>query len=157
MRTKQLSTKYSPIKRATLALLTCAFLLGVVGACDDGTTPPFGSFDAVVFGAVKTMEAVPLSGAVVRVRLYRDSLDARPSNFSPVRSDETGIFTRQVAFPTDPSVAGLDIEVEAPPGSGLADTTFTVEPVELEFRTDPPFDSLRVDVVLPPETSDDDK
>jgi len=67
-----------------------------------------------------------------------------------VRSDETGVFTRRVAFPTDPSVVGLDIEAEAPPGSGLADTTFTVEPVELEFRTDPPFDSLRVDVVLPP-------
>lgn len=148
--TQHVSTHYLSV------VLVCVLLLGVLGACDDGTTPPQGSLDAVIFGTVETEDATPVERAVVHVRLYRDSLDAPPSRFRPVRSEATGLFTRRVAFFAEPSIVGLDIEAEAPPGSGLSDTTLTIEPVELEFRTDPPFDSLRVDVVLPPAPSDEE-
>ena len=156
MRTTKTNAQHISMHYLSL-ILTCMILLGVVGACDDGMPPPQGSLDAVIFGTVETEDATPVERAVVHVRLYRDSLDAPPSRFRPVRSEATGLFTRRVAFFAEPSIVGLDIEAEAPPGSGLADTTFTVEPVELEFRTDPPYDSLHVDVVLPPETSDDDE
>ena len=158
MHSTQTNANYNLTKHIALTL-ACTLFLIVVGACDDDNPPgtsPFGSVDAVIFGTVETEDATSVEGAVVHVRLYRDSLDASPSRFRPVRSETTGLFTRRVAFPADPSIVGLDLEVEAPPGSGLADTTFTVEPVELEFRTDPPFDSLRVDVVLTPEPSDDE-
>ena len=128
--------------------LLCILLLGM-SACDSGHTPPFGSLEAVVFGTVESNAGIPVPDAAVRILAHMDSCEAQPNRLGPVESKANGQFTSNIAFAFTPTIACLTIEAEAPPESGLRDTTFTVAPVELAFREESPFDSLRVDVTLP--------
>jgi hypothetical protein len=143
------TTRPSFVRSIVLSWIAGLVLLGTMSACDNGPTPPLGTVDAVVFGTVETITGAPVSGATIQLLAHEDSCAAQPGRFHPVTSDATGRFTRPIAYLTNPSIACFTVDAEAPAESDLGDTTITVEPVDLEFRTDPPFDSLRVDVTLP--------
>ena len=133
-------------------ILACVLLLGVVGACDDGTTPPLANSDSIVYGDVKTTSGEAVQDVRITVTGY---LEEQCPNDEPAAqfiesSDTEGRFEDELGSFTPDTLRCLTIEAEALTGSNLADTTFTVKPVDLELREDPPFDSLRVDVVLPP-------
>jgi len=133
--------------------------LGVAGACDDSTTPPLPAFDSIVHGDVKTTRGETVREARVTVTGYLEEPcpnDQPAAEFIEL-SDREGRFEDELGTLSRPeTLRCLTIEAEAPPESDLADTTFTVEPVELELRENPPFDTLRVDVVLPPAPSDEE-
>lgn len=153
MPSKQTNIIHRPTKHLAL-VLTCVFLLGVVGACDNGTTIPTGFFQARVYGVIEAPAGAPVSSVRLTVQPYRVQCENRRSYPFVVQSDGDGQYSEAITADTPEPFSCLQVEAEAPPESNLADTTFTVEPVELELREDPPFDSLRVDVVLPPAPSD---
>jgi len=148
--TQHISTRYLSV------VLVCALLLGVVGACDNRTTTPTGYFQARIYGTVETPVGKSVPSARLTVQPYRIQCENRRSYPFVVQSDGNGQYSNAVTADTQESFSCLRVEAEAPPESNLADTTFTVEPVELELRENPPYDSLRVDVVLPPAPSDEE-
>jgi hypothetical protein len=143
------TTRPSFVRPIVLSWIAGLVLLGTMSACDNGATPPLPSFDAVAYGAVRSADIQAVQGARVTVTAPAQCPDDQPaarfteiSNHEGMHRDEFGTFSPD-------TLRCLTINAEAPPESGLGDTTFTVEPVELVLREEPPFDSLRVDVTLP--------
>lgn len=135
--------------RWTQAAIAGFLLMGGLSACDGGPTTPSGFFQALISGSVVTPAGDEVQAARLTIWPFRDHCDGRRVGRIVVLSSETGRYEKEITADTPEPLSCLKIEVEAPPESGLRDTTFTVMPVDLALREEPPFDSLRVDVTLP--------
>lgn len=125
------------------------------GDGDERQTGEFGRLNAVVTGRVTGPNSDPLSD----VRLTVTPIDfiqdegceaggaaARPES---TRTGDAGEYVLTLSIPSGYLFKCAEIQAVPSSESGL-DTAFVLQPVEVELRIDPPYDTARVDVVLPP-------
>ena len=129
----------------TTVILGC-FLVLTLSACD-GRTPPLETVDAIVYGTVTTASGASVDGATVTLTHHPDGCDSRDVDMDLGVTDSTGSF--RVGLPIlygETKNSCFLASVDPSDGSGLD----TPEPKQFDadFRSDPPYDSVRVDFVL---------
>jgi hypothetical protein len=122
-------------------------LAALAWACSSPTRIDLGFSTAIVHGVVTTTTAVPVANADVTVSSY---FTPCPSNATGVdattRTNSGGIYRLTVATPTVPAVRCVAVTVTQ---SGGAQKTVTGAQVRFKQEGDTPYDSVRVDVILP--------
>lgn len=137
------------------ALLTLALMVGSTSACGSSTTPrsDLGFSVAIIYGTVTTQAGAVVPGATIRGQVWPPSScgsGIRTGGGQPdiVQTDDAGHY-RQKLSATD--VRQYCVTVNVQPPAGLAVDSATVSGTEVDFKDsrDVPYDSARVDVVLP--------
>lgn len=139
-------------------LLMLAILL-VAGAC--GSTDPSGTVDmsgaGIIHGRVTTLsgEAVSAGDAVIHV-LHHPNGCGQPPLESPKASTKADGTYRIPLYVTDFPTGASCFHISVEPSSRWkvpAPKIFDIESLDLQFRSGPPYDSVRVDLTLEPAES----
>lgn len=128
----------------------------VTGAC--GSNDPSGTVDTIgagiIHGRVTTLsgEAVSAGEAVIHVRHHPNGCSQPPHEIPKASTKVDGTYRIPLYvtdFPTSASCFHISVE----PSSGWkvpAPKVFDLESLDLHFRSEPPYDSVRVDFTLEP-------
>jgi hypothetical protein len=104
--------------------------------------------DAIVYGEVETASGEPVDGATVTLTHHPDGCDNPDVDLGRDFTDSTGHFRAGLPIASAPpdEKSCFQASIDPPRGSGLA----TPEPKQFDadFRSNPPYDSTRVDFVL---------
>ena len=145
MRTKAFS--HLPIVLgAVLSLFTVVLLVLTVGACET-TDSTIHTVDAIVYGTITTASGASVDDAAVTLTHRPDECDNSDVDLGRDFTDSTGRY--RTGLPLLHAVTKNSCflaTVNPPEGSGLAAS----EPKQFDadFRSNPPYDSVRVDFVL---------
>ncbi len=136
------------LSKTSTACLTVLLALAM-GACDAGyQTPPLAEFDAIVHGRVEAPSGRPASGAGVLVLAHFDACDSTAVSQGVAYTDERGFYLRRIKDFTASEVTCVTAVADVPPiGEDARDGDSTVS-TNIRLREAPPYDSVRVDVVL---------
>jgi hypothetical protein len=123
-------------------------LLAAASACSSPNSIPFALTVAVVYGVVSTTSGSPVANANVAASQYFPPCpaDATGLGNATTRTDSKGAYRLEIRTPTAPRT--MCIAVTVTPASGTAKT---VTGAQAQFKPSgsTPYDSVRVDVILP--------
>lgn len=129
-----------------LSPLTVVLLVFTIGAC--GTTDStVHTVDAIVYGTAKTASGAPIERATVTLTHRPDGCDGSDVDRTRDFTDSTGSF--RTGLPLLHGVTNKSCflaSISPPQKSGLE--TPEPKPFDADFRSSPPYDSVRVDFVL---------
>lgn len=128
--------------------MACLAIISSVIACRSANAPDLSYTRAVVYGTVLTPQGARASNVAVAVRGYLGACPALATGVgnAVARTNSDGAYRAEISTPTAP--ATQCIAVTANP-SGNNPATVAGATVRFKPEGETPYDSARVDVVLP--------